>query len=401
MSNIKRILFIDDECESFKGDFETIFAQTGIEIVYCKTKDEGVNALNDNCHYDLVLLDWFLEEPDSSILSIAFLAQLKRKLFIPVFIWTQQYENYEQELLRGAIPYPKDLIRGISKEEFESTQLQAKVTELYRNCKVAHLSKIYRETLHQKLEEVFFEFSEVSGVNLIKIIKSVVGETNNTDWGNDLILNFIHRHLISDREFIQNIISLLVDSSEISSQIDERVKEEIINKIMYYKHVPNRVRCGDILSIKDSNNVSKLAIIISPDCDLANGNTRHIELVELRKLEDSEMNLSNSNKEKIKKFNHPSFYFFPSLKPNENHQDFVAILKSKIILTEKVDNNSSNYPKPSKQLGYDDYYAIGETLAEIEFICRIDEPYKSDFLNHLHSHDIRVGIPDIKKLWQS
>ena len=34
---------------------------------------------------------------------------------------------------------------------------------------------------------------------------------------------------------------------------------------------------------------------------------------------------------------------------------------------EKVDNNDSNYPKPSKQLGYDGYHAIGETLAEIEF----------------------------------
>ena len=111
------------------------------------------------------------------------------------------------------------------------------------------------------------------------------------------------------------------------------------------------------------------------------------------------MNLNNPNKEKIKNFNHQSYYFFPSLPWNEEYIDFVAILKSKLVLTEKVDNNNSNYPRPSKQLEYIDYYSVGETLAEIEFICRLDEPYKSDFLNHLHSHDLRVGIPDIKKLW--
>ena len=59
---------------------------------------------------------------------------------------------------------------------------------------------------------------------------------------------------------------------------------------MYYKPTPNRIRCGDIINIKDSNNSTKLAIIVSPDCDLENKNSRHIELVELRKLEDSEMN---------------------------------------------------------------------------------------------------------------
>ena len=399
MSDIKRILFVDDECENFRGAFDNSFAQKGIEIVYCKTKDEGFNELTNRRHYDLILLDWFLEEPDTNILSIAFLTELKKKLFVPVFIWTQQYENFEQELLRGTIPYPKDLIRGISKEEFESNQLQEKVAELYENCKIANLSEIYRETLHHKLEEVFFELSEVSGINLIKIIKSVAGESNNIDWSNDFILNFIHRRLISDNDFIQKISSLLSDSSGVPDATEEKIKKELISKIMYYKPNPNRIRCGDIINIKDISDSSKLAIIVSPDCDLANENTRYIELVELRKLEDAELSLNNPNKEKIKNFKHQSYYFFPSLELNKEYIDFVAILKSKVILTEKVDNNNSNYPKPSKQLEYIDYYAIGETLAEIEFICRLDEPYKSDFLNHLHSHDLRVGIPDIKKLW--
>ena len=399
MSKIRRILFVDDECEDFRKDFDDSFTQEGIEIVYCNTKDEGVNALATKRHYDLVLLDWFLEEPDTSILSLSFLKELRKKIFIPVFIWTQQYDNYEQELLKGNIPYPKDLIIGVSKEEFDSNTLQAKVKELYNGCKIAHLSKIYRETIHNKLEEVFFDLSDIAGVNLIKIIKSIVGESKNIDWSNDFILNQIHRLLISDKDFIQNINTLLSESASISQSTEEQIRKEVINKILYYKPYPNRIRCGDILKITDSNDNSKLSIIVSPDCDLATNKTRHIELVELRKLDDTEMNLDDSNQKKIKNSNHTSYYFFPSIQINNDYLDFVALLKSKLVLTEKVDDNNSNYPKPSKQLDYNDYFVIGETLAEIEFVCRLDEPYKSDFLNHLHSHNLRVGTPDIKKLW--
>ena len=399
MSDIKRILFVDDECENYREDFNNSVLQAGVEIIYCPTKDDGISALAAKKHYDLVLLDWFLEEPDTNILSLAFLAELRKAIFIPVFIWTQQYDNYQEELSKGTIPYPKDLIIGISKEEFEAGILKEKVKELYDDCKIAHLSKIYRETVYHKLEEVFFELSEIAGLNLIKIIKSIVGETKNIDWSNDFILNFIHRRLISDNNFIEKISLLLSESPGIPESAEDEIKKEVINKILYYKPSPNRIRCGDIINIKDINNILKIAIIVSPDCDLATNKTRHIELVELRKLDDEEMKLDDSNQKKIKVFNHTSYYFFPSLHIDNEYLDFVALLKSKLVLTEKADGNNSNYPKPSKQLDYNDYFVIGETLAEVEFICRLDEPYKSDFLNHLHSHNLRVGIPDIKKLW--
>lgn len=398
MSDIKRILFVDDECENYREDFDNSFAREGIEIIYCKSKDEGINELNSRRHYDLILLDWFLQDPESNIISISFLAELRKQLFVPVFIWTHHLENYEQELLKETIPYPSELILGISKEEFDSDELQQKVAELYDRCKLAHLSEIYREIVHQKLEEVFFELSEVAGLNLIKIIKAVVGETNNIDWSNDLILNFIHRRIISDSKFILNIDALLTDSTGIPDATEEEIKKVVINKIMYYKPQPNRIRCGDLINLKVSEESSKLAVIVSPDCDLANSSTRFVELIELRHIEDKEMGLKQSAKILIKKFNHPSFYFLPSINYFEDFQDFVAILKSKIVLMEKADQNDKPYPQASKQLNYNDIFYLGGTESKLEFICSLSEPYKSDFLNHLHSHDLRVGIPDIKKL---
>ncbi len=398
MNEIKRILFVDDDCESYKEDFENYYSSKGIEIIYCKTKDEGIRKLEDKYHFDLILLDWFLEDPESSVLSISFLSELRKRRFLPVFIWTHHLDNYEQELLKETIPYPKDLIRGISKEEFESPQLQEKVTDLYETCKIAHLSKFYRETIHKKLEEVFFELSEISGTNLIKIIKAIVGEAKNIDWSNDFILNLIHRLLISDKDFIKNIDFLLSESPSISITTEEEIRKEVINKIFYYKSNPNRLRCGDIIQIRNQDSCSKVAIIITPDCDLANAKTKFVELIELREINDSEIALSKSNKILIEKFNHPSFYYFPFVQCPDEYKDLVAILKSKIILMENVDNIKP-YPSSSKLLEYSDNFYIDKTEYKIELICSLSEPYKSDFLNHLHSHNFRVGIPDIKKLW--
>lgn len=401
MSEIKRILFIDDECDTFKENFNEYFGQQGIDIIYCKTKDEGIQELDSKRHFDFVLLDWFLEDPESSMLSISFLSILNTKLFVPVFIWTHHLENYEQELLNDSIPYPKDLIKGISKEELQSPLLHERIAELYTNCNIVRLSEIYRETIHLKLEQVFFELSELPGISLQTMIKYIVGDNNNIDWSNDLILNFIHRKLLTDNSYIEKIKNFLSMSPESNIIQDGEIRKSFINKIMYYKSIPNRLRCGDIINIKDTNGKSKNAIIINPDCDLANSQTRYIALIELRLLDDAEIGLNSDNKKKIKEFNHSSYYYLPSLQNADIYSDYVALLKSRILLMEKVDNNTAKYPKPSKQLDYTDYYAVGETLAEIEFICSLDDPYKSDFLNHLHSHDLRVGIPDIKKLWLS
>ena len=401
MNDLKRILFVDDECEEWRESFDEYFVPKGIEVIYCKTKDEGVKELDSKRHYDFVLLDWFLEDPESSVLSTAFLTTLKTKLFVPVFIWTHHLDNYEQEVLNDNIPYPKDLIKGISKEELQSPALNEKISELYATSSIVHLSEIYRETILQKLEQVFFELSEIPGITLPALIKYIIGDNHNIDWSNDLILNLIHRSLITDSSYIEKINEFLALPGEDGIGRNEDVRKSFINKIMYYKYTPNRLRCGDIINIKDSNDKSKKAIIINPDCDLANSNTRYVELVELRLLEDAEIGLNNDNKKKIKEFNHSSYYYFPSLQNEKGFQDYVALLKSKIILMEKVGNNTERYPKSSKQLDYTDYFAIGETLSEIEFICTLDDPYKSDFLHHLHSHDLRVGIPDIKKLWLS
>ncbi len=399
MNNLNRVLVIDDKFEEFKEKLEQDFTSKGIEIFFCQNKDEGIKQLNSHKHFDLVILDWYLDG-EGSELSLLFLSELKKCCFIPVFVWTHQYYNYEQDFSNGKILYPKDLIDGISKEDIDSAKLKEKVLELYSICKIAHLSEIYRETIHRKLEEVFFELSEISSINLVKMIKSISGKNNNIDWSNDLILNFIHRKLISDADFIKGINDLLSSADKTEIQ-EENIQKEIINKIMYFKPTPNRLRCGDIIKIKDSEGASKIGIIVNPDCDLSNNKTRYIELIELRELDDSEMSLTTENKKNIKKFNHSSFYFFPAIQSEKKYLDFVAIYKSKFVLSERSDENNSSYPMSSKLLDYNDYFSIGNTLAEIEFICCLDEPYKSDFLNHLHSHNLRVGIPDIKNLWLS
>ena len=91
-------------------------------------------------------------------------------------------------------------------------------------------------------------------------------------------------------------------------------------------------------------------------------------------------------------------YFFPAVSLNGKMMDLVAILKAKIILEHQCPEGSSKYPNTSKRVEYTDIFLFNNEETRLEFLCKLDNPYKSDFLQKLHSHNSRVGIPDIKKL---
>ena len=86
-------------------------------------------------------------------------------------------------------------------------------------------------------------------------------------------------------------------------------------------------------------------------------------------------------------------------------QEFGARQKvSKIILEHapgELTENQIRYPKAVKRLEYSDSFLFRghyDKQKQIELLCSLDEPYKSDFLQRLQSHNSRVGTPDIRNL---
>lgn len=391
---MKRILIIEDN-EEILNELKTEYENSGIETICCIDRDSANKAVENNILFDAVILDWYFIMEDCSV-SSAILRKLRERLFVPVFVYTGHLSDFGNKT-EDELGYPKNIISGIDKT-ISVDVLKDEIDKLTSKNLSLKLARNYREKIQKNLEKTFFELNDSENISLEKIFRIIFGDGENIDWNNDIILTLLHRHIISDDAFTGEIKKIFNNLTE-SSQNNLEFNRKILNKIIYHHGKSDYIRNGDIVKITDSDNRTiGFGIAITPDCDLEQGKTRFIELIELENIEEI-----NSKMETIKRisvkgcFNHGAFYSIPCVNLDNELKDFVAVLKKKIILQQKGDT-FKNYPDSSSRPLYSHSYILNNENVTIIPICSIVDPYKSEFLHKLHSNNSRVGIPDIKKL---
>jgi hypothetical protein len=403
MINLKRILLIDDECSLFKEELTKDFEKNEIYIEFCETREQAEALINSGTDFDLIILDWILDG-ETNILSRLFLNHLKKNSFIPVFIWSNHLEDFKSSIEMGHITYPEKMITGVTKDDVTPKVIREKVSGWFQGLLAAQLGGIYRTKLRKGLEKIFFELVELPNYDIASILKAIVGSDDNIDWSNDFILGLLHRELIKDTEFSRNLEQVINNAARVVTKKKPEEHKKVLNKIMYYETNSDTIQCGDIIRISDNENLTLCGIIVSPKCDLAQKNTRFLEIIVLKEFQDDTLAMNSDIRRSIKRQNEPSFYLFPALKIENKFQDMVAVLKSKIILEHAPGESIENqirYPKALKRLEYSDtflYRGNHDKKQHLELLCSLDEPYKSDFLQRVQSHNSRVGIPDIRDL---
>lgn len=405
MDNLQRVLLIDDEYEQLEVQLSEDFQEQGIDIRFCGTKDEALALLNSGIYFDLIILDWFLEE-DNNLLSRLILNYLQNNCFLPVFIWSNHITNYQETLAHGEITYPAQLIQSIGKEDVSPAIIQERTAQWFQNSLTAQISGIYRRQIRQGLEKIFFNLVQLPNQDLAALLKSLVGEGEIIDWSNDFILNLLHQELIGNAEFCEDLNNLLNQSHNISEPANAEERRQILSKILYYTSHGKYLRCGDIVQFQVNKDTTKLGIVVTPLCDLAQKRTRFIELVELTPFQNEllEINIGKKqtieNRQKqVKDFNHPSFHFFPVIAIDKQLIDFVAVLKSKMVI-EYCFEQSPTHPYPSipERIAYTGKFCFAGVEIQLIAVCSLNDPYKSHFLQKLHTHNSRVGTPEITKL---
>jgi len=316
-----------------------------------------------------------------------------------VFIWSKHIEDFNNVRAAGSIKYPGILIEGISKDEITVSQLKGRISHLLENSLTAQISRVYRDSIADNVEKTFFDLAEIPDEDLASILKILVGSEESIDWSNDFILNLIHRRLLADAEFIEKLRTLVL-AAAINTGAEELAKRrKIVNKVLYFQAAPTIIRCGDIIELKAIDNILKYGIIVTPDCDIEQKRTKYLEVIELKKFDDTKLRLTPGQKENITKYNNDSFYYFPSISINDDlSNDFVAILKAKFIIEAFYETNEEKYPGVPQKLNYSGKYLYEGREAQIVHICSNSNPYKSDFLQKLYANNSRVGTPDIKDL---
>lgn len=394
---MQRALIIEDSQETLSR-ISSEFKNNGIDVIECPEMEHAKKALEDNVPFDFVILDWYFALEGDSSYSKMLLKELNNRHFKPIFIYAGTIEDY-YETLDQEIDFPRNLISGYSKV-ISPKELRLEINQKISENYSLQLSETYRSCIHENLERVLFELNSLQNVDIARILRVFFGDGSNIDWSSDLILNLLHRALISDSDFVNNLSEILRSAVNINRGLSLADRTKIANKILYYKSDSDFIRNGDIVNILDLN--SKLftcGIVVTPDCDLEKSKTHNIELIELVNIDDTRIGLTPGQKENIRKFNHDSLYFFPSIKQDGVFIDYVAVLKSKIILQEKFGQADTKYPSATKRHLFTNEFLYNSFTVKMAPVCSKTNPYKSEFMQKLHANNSRVGIPDIKDLF--
>ena len=324
---MKRILLIDDDSALQRDDTKASFKRQGIEVVFCQTKDDGIKEINSGKRFDLVVLDWHLEALDDSSMSKLMLQHINKRIFIPVFIWSHFINDVHEAIANHEIQYPSRLIVALSKDDFEPAKLGEQITTWLNQSTVARISKTYRDAIQNHLEAVFYDLGDLSEGDIALVLRSVVGTDQNLDWSTDFILNLLHRRIVCDNDFTLKLTELMrsVPGETLPTERDPR--NRLINKILYFKGSSSCIHCGDIVKIIFEGG-ARMGVIFTPDCDMEQKNTRYLDMVGLRSLDDAELGLTVGRKQSIREQNTPSYSLFPSIDQTGNGEfaDFVAIM---------------------------------------------------------------------------
>lgn len=394
MNNI--LLIEEDEAlaERLKSEFEA----NNINVFFCQDRESAELYINDNHQFDAVILDWFFENPEDSTISKLILKKLNRTHFRPVFIYTNNKPNYEQTPPEE-IEFPQNLISCHSKDT-GFKELMERIDELLKANISLQLADTYRKSIFKTFENILFELNGMQNVDLAKLLNRIYGNGENIDWSNDVILNLLHRAMINDNQFIEKISGLLKRNNPTKSTANSEESKRIANRLIYFHSKSTYVKNGDVISLTNATDrVVLYGIVVTPDCDLELLKTKYLEIVELEYLSSGRLGLKADQIDAIRRYQLDSYFFFPSILIEGNLTDFVAVLKSKRIIEELSDTCSLKYPSSRNRFQYNTTHLYNNVEVKLKLICSISNPYKAEFLQKLHSNDSRVGIPDIKDLF--
>jgi len=394
---MNNILLIEEE-EDLANRLKTEFESNNINVYICKDRKSAEIYINDSHQFDAVILDWFFENPEDSIVSKLILKKLNKRHFRPVFIYTNNKSDFDQTP-SIEIDFPENLISCHPKETGLS-ELREKIDYLLANNITLQIAETYRKSIHRTFEEVLFELNKMENVDIAKLLNRIYGNGENIDWSNDVIINLLHRVLISNNDFVLSISGLLKRNNPTKSTPNSEESKRIANRLIYYHSKTDFIKNGDIVSIANKRNrILAYGIVVTPDCDLEWQRTKYLEIIELDFITSLKLGFNTGQITSIKQYQNDSFYYFPSIIVGTELKDFVAILKSKLIIQEVSETSNPKYPSAKKRFLYSNTHLYKNINVNLSLICSISNPYKAEFFQKLHTNNSRVGIPDIKDLF--
>jgi hypothetical protein len=158
-------------------------------------------------------------------------------------------------------------------------------------------------------------------------------------------------------------------------KLEARLREPALVNAHAYSAPTDRIaRTGDVVKATFSTG-SLIAVVLTPACDLANAKCSELRLAEAQELNreasrDAEWSLPPLKTDAASAFLTPIVNFHRTF--------FVAPI-------ERQENRLVTYDQQFRD-------RFGTDI-KLEPLCRLDDPYRSDLLQHYSCHSSRVGVP--------
>jgi hypothetical protein len=330
--------------------------------------------------FQMVILDWLLDgETEGDALLC--LTKLREIRFVPVVIYTEEIGKFLEAKADVKSRFPEGCFQGFGKGDVNHAQLLQELSRWYEQPP-ARLAEQFRRSVATAVEQTLYTLAEQSIDDLTKGLKTLidVGDGSDVDMEHaaDVMLRLMGRQLYRDAAFtneLKQIVSGLETSNPQPSKTEKQRASQMEALFMYYQPSDNIVRNGDIVKI-NGDDFEKLAIILTPACDLANPDkTSYLRLAVL--------NLQATRK------GSPPADRWPLTYDTQTYE--VCFHETLAVLNKSVSQETAN---KSVMLYTHKYEMATGITVSLTRECRLDEPYRADLLHSFVSHAGRVGRPD-------
>lgn len=376
---LQHVLLIEDN-EKVRQDVIKEFVSQGIQVVQVNDYLSLEQKLPALPPFQMVILDWLLDG-ETEYDALLCLTKLRETRFVPVIIWTEELGKFKESESEVRARFPEAYFLGLSKSEVNHQILRQELSRWHEQAPV-RLAEQFRQSVATAVEQTLYTLAEQSIDDLTKGLKTLIalGEASDVDMehATDVMLRIMGRQLYKDTAFkkeLKQIVSRLEISNPHPTKTEKQRASQMEALFMYYQPSDSVVRNGDIVRVK-GDTFEKLAVILTPACDLANpGKSDYLRLAVL-------------NLQPNRKGSPPADRW--SL--NYAAQAYeVCFHETLAVFNKSVSQDTANR---SVMLYTHEYELAINIAVSLSREYRLDEPYRSDLLHQFVSHAGRVGRPD-------
>jgi len=383
VSNPEVVAFLEDNVP-LSHDVEERLLGLGIGCRIFTSRDAFKQSIERGDRYDAVILDWFFEDPTSSIVARLVLEDLRRNRFLPLMIYTEQPDAVEAEL--PFLPPPFNRAPFFDKETTDPGKLAAELTSWYSASMSARISNVWRDARCQAFEQSLYELDALEGENLYRTLQHILvmdtGAIPDVDQALEFLERYVGRKVVSDPGLRDMLRHELQEALKLSITRKGEREAALIHAHRYIFPADTVARTGDIVEILNGEGqFLSVGVVSTPACDLASPKCFELRII--------------LAEEREVKPGRESEWSLPAVRGRDARTFRSFVLNfHRTLFVRDVSLGTTGQERQGRRIAYEhDFVDAFDRKLRLRPMCRLDDPYRSDLLQRYSAHASRVGTP--------